>query len=99
MCGDGRAALFACRAYCAEGLHFTAFIYARSAENKLEGMVSIMETLEEYVPTIPKSTIDPSLDDDVAESVRLRQIIFFLGEINLLVPEPRELVCRGTISA
>ena len=26
MCGHGRAALFACRAYCAEGLYFSAFI-------------------------------------------------------------------------
>ena len=33
MCGHGRAALFACRAYCAGGLHFSAFILASGGTN------------------------------------------------------------------
>ena len=50
-------------------------------ENKLEGMVSIIETLEEYVPNIQKSQTVPSHDDDssqpdVIETDHFHHILF-----------------------
>ena len=50
-------------------------------ENKLEGMASIIETLEEYVPNIRKSQTVPSHDDDssqpdVIENDHFHHILF-----------------------